>query len=91
MTSGVGCHKWLKLNDYKAEIIYLGSKQQLSKCDQSAIRVSDKNIKCMSAVWNSGVISDNELKFKDHVAKVCRIGYFQLRISDLWILKKQLL
>ena len=60
---------WLKFNDDKTEFIYLVCKQQLSKCDQSDIRVGDKNVKCGSAVRNVGVIFDSVLKFKDHVVK----------------------
>ena len=69
---------WLKLNDDKTEVLYIGSSRQLAKCNKKNIKIGDNNIRCSDTARNLGVIFDSELKFKDHVKKVCRTGFFHL-------------
>ena len=74
----------LKINDMKTEIIFLGSKKQLSKLDVNEFTVGNATIKAVNKVCNLGVIFDAELSMKDHISAVCKKGFFQLyRLRNL--------
>ena len=57
----------LKLNAYKTEFIWLGTRQQLRKIIQKQLGVGGANIASVSKVHDLGVIIDDELTMAAHV------------------------
>ena len=75
----------LKMNESKTEFIIFGTRQQVSKVQQSAICVGGASIKAKKCVRNLGSMFDSELKMSDHVSHVIKVGYFQLRqLRAIW-------
>jgi hypothetical protein len=72
--------RFLHLNDSKTEAILLGSPTTVRKCGIQSIRISETVIICKSSVRDLGVIIDNSLTMDDHVSKVCRSAFSQLRL-----------
>lgn len=68
----------LKINDSKTEFMIIGNRQQLSKVQIDSIKVGNDNIVPVSSVRNLGVMFDKNMSMNTHVAKLCRIGYYQL-------------
>ena len=71
-------HK-LKMNQSKTEIIFYGTKQQLSKLNIEKVNVGGINVKCVDQVRDLGVIMTNTLSFDQHIQKKCQIANIQLR------------
>ena len=69
----------LKLNGDKTEFMWVGSKRNLQKIQQNALPVSGASVVPTSVVRDLGVYIDSELSMKDHVNKLTRRCYFQLR------------
>jgi hypothetical protein len=70
---------FLKLNPSKLEIIALGNKEQLKKIPNSDIIINGKTFTLKPVVRNLGVWIDCGLKFRQHVDKICRTAYSNLR------------
>ena len=70
-------HK-LKLNESKTEFIMLGTPLMLSKMNINSISIGSNNIPPSSKVRNLGVIFDSNMKYEEHVKKICRTGNYYL-------------
>jgi len=73
----------LQLNSSKSEIIWLGTRHTLQKIPTSnltlEIHVGDGVVQPVSAVCDLGVLVDQELTHKQHVAKIASSCFYQLR------------
>ena len=69
----------LKLNSDKTQLIWLGSRQQLLKVNPDSILLGDATVRFQSSVVNLGVVLDSNLSMRDHVSRLCRTSYYQLR------------
>jgi len=69
----------LKLNADKTQVIWIGSRQQLSKVNIRDILLPSAKIAFSEVVCNLGVRIDSRLKMDAHVAAVSRSCFFQLR------------
>ena len=69
----------LKMNTDKTQLIWIGTRQQLSKVDINEIELQLDTVSFSTSVSDLGVILDNQLKMTDHVAALCRSCFFQLR------------
>ena len=69
----------LRLNQDKTQIIWIGTRQQLSRVSVTELMLSTAAVSLSSTVSNLGVLIDGQLNMSDHVASVCRSCYFQLR------------
>jgi len=70
----------LKLNEDKTQIILLGTRHQLNKTLPQTLTLRNGTLLQFStAVKNLGVLIDSQLTIADHIAAVCRLGFFQLR------------
>jgi hypothetical protein len=69
----------LKLNQDKTQIIWIGTRQQLSKVNVAELTLSSAVVNFSSTVSDLVVLIDSQLNMSDHVASVCRSCYFQLR------------
>jgi len=59
--------------------MWLGSSQLLDKIDICVVPVISACVTVSDTVRDLGVILDGQLTMADHVAAVCRSGYYQLR------------
>ena len=69
----------LKLNSDKTQFIWLGTRYQRQKVDITSIQLGISEVKFQSNVNDLGVIIDDLLSMKDHVQRICRSSYYQLR------------
>ena len=69
----------LKMNTDKTQLIWIGTRQQLSKVGINEIELRLDTVSFSTSVSDLGVILDNQLKMTDHVAALCRSCFFQLR------------
>ena len=69
----------LKLNSDKTQFIWLGSRLQRQKVDITSIHLGINEVKFQSSVNDLGVIIDDLLSMKDHVQRICRSSFYQLR------------
>ena len=69
----------LKLNSDKTQFIWLGSRYQRQKVDITSIQLGINEVKFQSSVNDLGVIIDDLLSMKDHVQRICRSSFYQLR------------
>ena len=67
------------MNTDKTQLIWIGTRQQLSKVDINEIELQLDTVSFSTSVSDLGVILDNQLKMTDHVAALCRSCFFQLR------------
>ena len=76
-------HNRLKLNADKAQLLWLGTRHQLSKFATSRLLLqtaaSTSMVDIVPTAANLGVVFDDQLTMADHISLVCRSGYFQLR------------
>ena len=61
----------LKMNTDKTQLIWIGTRQQLSKVDINEIELQLDTVSFSTSVSDLGVILDNQLKMADHVAALC--------------------
>ena len=74
----------LKLNESKTELIYFGSRQQLSKCSENTIRVISETINMCSTVRYLGGYLHSQLNFKEHINTKCKAALLNiLRIHTI--------
>ena len=69
----------LKLNASKTEFIWLGSSRRLATCTFDSIVVDGSAIQPSLTVRDLGVIIDPAISFVDHVNRLTRLCYFQIR------------
>jgi len=70
----------LKLHEDKTQIIWLGTRHQLNKTLSQTLTLRNGTVVQFStAVKNLGILIDSHLTMADHIAAVCRSGFFQLR------------
>ena len=69
----------LKLNSDKTQLIWLGSRQQLLKVNPDSILLGAFTVRFQSSVVDLGVVLDSNLSMRDHVSRLCRTSYYQLR------------
>ena len=69
----------LKLNSDKTQLIWLGSRQQLLKVNSDSILLGASTVRFQSSVVDLGVVLDSNLSMRDHVSRLCRTSYYQLR------------
>ena len=60
-------------------MIWVGTRQQLSKLSATELVLSSAVVRFSTAVSDLGVLIDSQLTLSDHVASVCRSCFFQLR------------
>ena len=70
---------FLKLNEDKTEVMFLGSPHLLSKFENTAISVGIESIKPSDVVRNIGAYIDKHLNMDKHVNNVCKGAWFHLR------------
>ena len=71
----------LQLNSLKSEIIWLGTRHALQKTAMAdlTLEIGDDVVQPASVVRDLGVLLDQELTLKQHVAKVTSGCFYQLR------------
>jgi len=71
----------LQLNSSKSEIIWLGTRHTLQKITPSnlTLEIGDEVVQPASVVRDLGVLIDQELTLKQHVAKIASSCFYQLR------------
>ena len=69
----------LRLHDDKTEFITMGSRQQLSKITDIAIKTGNTTIQLVESVCKLGYFLDNQLKNGVHINKVTKISFHLLR------------
>jgi len=80
----VDVEKWmrasrLRLNSSKTNILWLGSKHIIDNLSVQEVNVVSSTITTVASARNLGVVIDSRLTMSDHVAAVCRAGYYRLR------------
>jgi len=69
-----------KLNEDKTQIIWLGTWHQLNKTLPQTLTLQNGTVLQFSiAVKNLGILINSQLTKVDHIAAICRSGFFQLR------------
>src|SRR6218665_845773 len=69
----------LKLNSEKTQFIWLGDQQQLNKVNINSVNLLSSTVNFQSSVINLGVTIDGPLTKKDHLLRICRTSFYQLR------------
>ena len=69
----------LKLNSEKIQFIWLGSCQKLQKVSVESIDLAGSTLTFQSSVNDLGVLFDSQLTMREHVQRVCRTSFYQLR------------
>ena len=69
----------LKLNTEKTQFIWLGIRQQLQKADVDRVSLGSGMVLFQDNVNDLGVTIDNRLSMKEHVSRICRTSFYQLR------------
>ena len=71
-------HK-LKINDGKTEMIVIGGPIQTQKIKDCVITVGNAAVQPVKKIKNLGMIFDENVNMKDHINKVCQVGFYQLQ------------
>src|SRR6218665_426968 len=69
----------LKLNLEKTQFMWFGGQQQLHKFNIDSINLLGSTVTFQSSVINLGVTIDGPLTMRDHVLRICRASFYQLR------------
>ena len=69
---------FLKLNDDKTELLFLGTPQNLSKLTIDSVKVGDSTIASSNHVRNIGALFDPQLKMEHQVSSTCKSAWFRL-------------
>ena len=70
----------LKLNDGKMEVIKIGTRQKLSRCNpNSSVQIGNDNIIATSSVRNLGYYWDSHMKDNVHVNKITSCVFLTIR------------
>ena len=68
----------LRFNPSKTEFMWLGAGHLLQQVDIGNIPVLSSTVKVVQSARDLGVILDNQLSLCDHIAAICRAGFYQL-------------
>ena len=68
----------LKMNDAKTEYILIGTKQQLSKCQNVSITIGNSVIQPSDCIRNLGAYFDKNMSMEQHIKIKCKAAYAQL-------------
>ena len=72
------------MNVQKTELIFLGSKQQLKKCETSDFRVIDDKVERSQVTKYLGSWLDEDLSFVKHVTMKCKAAMWNIhRIRNI--------
>ena len=69
----------LKLNSDKTQFIWLGSQQQLQRIEIESVALLGDTVVFQPTVNDLGVTIDGPLTMREHVQRICRASYYQLR------------
>lgn len=73
----------LKMNAEKTQLIWLGTRQQVTKLTVSKLPLntatSSSVVDIVTTAVDLGVVFDDRLTMSAHISSVCRSGFFQLR------------
>lgn len=70
---------FLKLNDSKSEVLFIGTNSILSRSCSFSLSTDGSSVFPSRQVRNVGVIFDSTLSFKAHINSITRSCYFHLR------------
>ena len=70
---------YLRLNDDKTEIVFIGRKALVSKIGTVEIEIGNALIHSTSHARNIGMIIDNIFNLKHHINSICRGAWYHLR------------
>jgi len=69
----------LKLNEDKTQVIWLGTRQQLSKLTENRLTLLNATVQFSTVVNNLGVLIDSQLSMSNHIAALSRSCFFHVR------------
>ena len=72
------CHKPLKLNDKKTEMLFISTKQVSTKLHCNTLLIGEHQVTPATVVRNIGVIMDTHASVEAHVNNVSRAAYYHL-------------
>ena len=72
------CHKSLKLNDKKTEMLLISTKQLATKLNCHTLLIGEHQVTPAAVVRNIGVIMDTHASMEAHVNNVSRAAYYHL-------------
>ena len=72
------CHKSLKLNAKKTEMLLISTKQLATKLDSHTLLIGEQQVTPATVVRNIGVIMDTHASMEAHVNNVPRAAYYHL-------------
>ena len=72
------CHKSLKLNDKKTEMLLISTKQLATKLNCHTLLIGEHEVTPATVVRNIGVIMDTHASMEAHVNNVSRTAYYHL-------------
>ena len=72
------CHKSLKLNDKKTEMLLISTKQLATKLNCHNLLIGEHEVTPATVVRNIGVIMDTHASMEAHVNNVSRTAYYHL-------------
>ncbi len=78
----------LKLNDEKTEVLYIASAHFQKSLPSQALMVDQTAVTRSQSARNIGVVFDDRLTMKDHIASICRTTHFHLR--NIGLIRKYL-
>ena len=69
----------LKLNTSKTQIIWLGTRQQVTKINVKDFLFGSSTVHAVDLIGNLGVHVDSHLSMSKHVSNICQLCFFHLR------------
>ena len=72
------CLNRLKMNNQKTKFSMYGNNVQLSKCSTKHIKICDEIIGGSDMINFLGINIDNNLSFKEHIKKECKVAIYNL-------------
>ena len=66
------------MNDQKTKFTMYGNNVQLSKCSTKHIKIGDEIIGDSDMINLLGIDIDNNLSFKEHIKKKCKVAMYNL-------------
>ena len=72
-------NRLLKLNQDKAEFMWIGRKQMLDKINREDLHSHFPDMKFLSSVNDLGVVLDERLEMEEQIGSICRSGFYHLR------------
>ena len=69
----------LKLNDDKTEVLVITGRQYVGEQQNTSVKIGEIEIHPTKSARNLGVIFDNGLSLEEHIDKVCKTCYLNIR------------